>query len=464
VAKVLASKEQLEETKVALACGKELAGSIDLSSEYKIVFEGDDDKVSSVSLFKLGVDKLPDTTDDIDSADDPDNMTDAHCDVKFAKGDDKDCGDDSLAFAKLKDTDYWVRGQQKELEQFGEHYSPDGDHDSSKLDVIEQLANAVSSYDNARVSFADDDDHKARDPLARLMGRGLIKAADEDTLEDLKEATDDLKEEFEDATGTAVGQNGNFRVGEDVEYHVVILAKSESHAEKIKKAYDKYLKEVGKAVKEGKENAEDEEDDDDDDDKKEEKLSKREKKQKKLREKAKEAEAEAMVKALEKVEAEQSGEMVTITLTLENTDEVKKLATEIAEDTLERADAAAEIVEALAEGEDPDKEALKKLGGSELIDAIDAMKMVAEKCKAVCDKCEDGEDKCVDFCQTIYGTAASEGCKDEVSEVLECTEEEGDELKCSEKSGVFLPPGECSDKGKELRECKEEQREEEEDD
>lgn len=453
IAQVLSDDDKLEDIKKALACGKEVAGKYPFGgSRYTLkVGEAGDKDAYTVSLTEIGLEEMPEGTDKRDGAKDPDNMQHAFC-ILSSFGDKKKCDEESFIFAKVDKTSLWAEGRQKALEEFGGDIDLEGGHTSSDLDLLEDLAKEFSSYDDAIATIDVDKDFE--DPLARELGGRYLKKAEKETVEDLQDAAKELREEMEDIKGYGYGSKGDFDNGEDMEIHLVVYAKDDSNAEKIKKDYDEFLSKLGEAIDEGFENAEEDEEKKDDDD---DKLSDRQKERKELREKIAEAHIKAAVAVLKEAKAEVSGDKVTITLELKPEDDLKKDIETFVKDTLEIAEHAAKLVDNIAEGAELDKEALEAVGGDDLADTIDQMKSLTKECKDACGACKD-EDKCTESCLFSYGRAM-ESCDEEVEKFLSCIGEDEDKACNDDGNRLKMPFDRCDDERKAYFECEKKQRE-----
>lgn len=437
VARMLSSDDARDDLQTALKCGKELAGAFPFGgSSYRIkVGEHDDKDAYSLSFVEMKVDEMPDATDRRRGASDPDNMQHAFC--RLTRYDEKKkCDDESFIFAKLDETNLWLEGAQKALDQFGEDVDLEGGHTSNDLDLLEDLAREFSGYDEAIVTI--DVDRDFRDPLASHLGGRYLKKADKETLEDLQETADELREDMEDIKGYGFGTKGDFGHGQTAEVYLVVYADDDSTAEKIKKEYDDFLGELGNAIEEGFENFEDE-----DEEKSDEKLSARQKDRKRLREKITKAQIEASVAALKELKAEVSGDKVTISLELAPDDRLKEDIAAYTKETMEVAKAAATLVDNLAAGDELDAEALDTVGGDDLKDSIDDYKAVAEVCEDACESCDDDE-KCTTSCASRY-LSLMDRCDEEVEKLVSCIGKDEDKACNDEGNRLRLPFDRCKD-------------------
>ncbi|MEM9693920.1 MAG: hypothetical protein AAGA56_15335, partial [Myxococcota bacterium] len=450
LARAIAGGEVLGEIKTALECGKAVAGKYDYSTpRYRLkVGEQDDDDTYGVTVLTLDLEKLPDGSKLRKTADDPDNMTEAYCNV-YSFDADKDCDDKSSIYAHLKDTKLWVKGSQQSMDEFGGDISPEGDHESEDLDLLESISAEFKSYEFASASIDLSKDYS--EPLFGSMGGSIISKADKDDREDLDDKRDELKEEMEDAKGYGFGRTGTFYTGTNVEYHVVVYT-DEGKAEKIASAYTDYLHELGKAIEAGID-ADDDDDDDDDDDKKKKKLSERQKERRELHAKIDKSIAEESAKALEAAEAKASGDKVEITIEVAIPDGLKEDVKKLHEDEMELAKAAAKLVDNLLAEEDLDETALAELGGDDMVDTLKDTKKLASECKDPCDECDD-EDKCMQSCLRNFEDWIGE-CEDEVESFIGCLKDKQGKDACN-KSGNLktFDFKTCREPSNELSKCK----------
>lgn len=388
--------EDKKDTAKYLTCGKEVADATERN--VYILGVGSSKKGGQLVVVSSKLEELPTS-----GGDKPGKWKVKGLSPAFCKG--SECKDDEgSGLGRIENTKFWVEGSFKPLEDFADGY--DGRSKVSKdVENIEKVAKKVSGADSFSAGVASENNMPSfalESGAGGFGGRDEVDPEDKDAVEKKEKAA--KKMEKAQKTWKDVGAyyaRGSKRKGIEGKVEYYWMASKEGDAkdladalkdildldkESLKNAevsdlrseimselaakgqfgheiFEKASKEKDKGkLKDLLKEAQGLEAKDKD------KKSPKENKVKKAYDKARRAVAR---RALEKAEISQDGEWVTLTIEYEAEDDEKTAFEEYQKAQSEKIEPASKVVEALLNGEKPEKDLLKTLGGQELLDAMD---------------------------------------------------------------------------------------------
>ena len=338
-----------DDHKKALECGKEVAAEMGKSAGVYAVYFEHDDKEKNVDLITMGLDKLPKSTGWSKGTTDASNMQETRCYLDWDQDEDADCEDSTQVWGKLDKADVWAGGSRDEVKAFGSKYSTDEGNKSSELEAMSELAAEFSDYRFVQVGLPKG----YSVALAYLLDAHVLMLSG-DEVDKLKEVIEENAETWAKASKGRTGER---------ELRFVVQAKSESSAKDIKEALTDYLTKLKEKIDEA----------DEEDDKKEQpddmsttSWEYRQSLQKVSR------------RAIKDGKVELDGKRVVLLVQEKPKESEQKKIDKFYDKQAKRTKYAINITDALLKGEAPKDKDIEKLGGEELVEAVEQAKAIAK--------------------------------------------------------------------------------------
>ncbi len=302
-------------------------------------------RLARVHLFHVDLTTPPDTTRLFREHRDRAGLAGTRCLVRDRDGGraESECTDFSRASAHLEGTSMWVGGTLQGITAFGKDFSPKATNKLADEDVWNDLTARFERYAIAEIGT-----HEVFDPLF-LFHTGFGWTSQDQALTEAYDKLQRLVVKYEAwwAVGDRVGPDGG-------DLRLDLVAKGDSEAIDLLldvKEWHAALKDLVDKHAEAPESKEDED------------LKRAERDYYKM------LHASA-AKAIKDALIEREGKRVTLTVDVKYDEEDRRKMAATRELALERAALAAKIVAALAQGDKPDEDVLRQLGGRDLIEAV----------------------------------------------------------------------------------------------
>jgi hypothetical protein len=252
-------------------------------------------------------------------------------------------------WGKIDKADVWVGGTREDVKAFGSKYSTDGGNKSGELEAMSELSSELVDYRFVQVGLPKG----YSVALAYLLdARVLMLSGDE--VDKLKEVIEENGETWAKATKGATGER---------ELRFVVQAKSESSAKDIKEALGDYLTKLKEKIDEAEE----------EDEKKE--------KPEDVSETSwryRQALTSISRRAIKDGKVELEGKRVILLIQEKPKEAEKKKIDKHYDKQAKRTKSALSVTEALMKGEAPSDKDVEKLGGEELVEAVEQAKAIAK--------------------------------------------------------------------------------------
>ncbi len=338
--------DEKKEAAKYLECGKTVAGKAKGGYAWAVAFKEKKDR-RRVTIFMNGLDELPGSTKQLKAAKDKGALVGAHC---FLRDKEEECSDKSEGVARVDKTNMWVQGGIDDLVAFGNAYSDKGGNGGKTADALAEVAGKISAKHSMQVGTHESFPFELGYASGASVGNDGLDGEEKADLAKVSEKI--RKAEPLWAMGGNVDDSGG-------KTELYIRAGSEADAKDLLELSEKWLKLTKKAVKATDEKEKERKDDESDKD------------LKKVKREYLKARKNVARRALVDATSEQKGQYVLVTLEYKPDADEKSALEEYKKDNKARVGPAAKIVDALLKGEKPEKDLLKELGGSDLVDAVE---------------------------------------------------------------------------------------------
>ncbi len=337
--------DKKSDTQKQLECGKEIAEKLKGKSFYSVSFK-EKKEDHRVSFVPIALDELSNAPKNVKSAKTLDGFDKNYCFLPKGAKDDADCEEKSKGMGKLTAQTFWAIGSTDDLKSWGSNFSSDGKNGGKESETIVELAGKVKKHDSVELG-----NHET---FPSGLGFVFHAGVSVDSSERGKKASEKLEEKVKKlephwAMGESLSPDGGT-------IELMVKADNESDAKELDELLKDYVDELKTAI----EKAEDKKDDDSDD-----KMKKSERDYRKAR-------RTVAYRGVKKLEQKQDGAWVTLTVKFEPEKGETEAIREYHKENKEKAASAAKAIDSLLAGEKPEKDVLKELGGSDLVDAVDS--------------------------------------------------------------------------------------------
>lgn len=369
IAKAIEDKKDVQKQ---LECGKEVAKSFK-GHAYQVQFGTK--KKRGVVVFLSGMETLPESDKKLGKWKGKGALIESGC---FLTGEKEDCDEESSrGIARIENTNMWAMGSLDALEAFGEDFE-ERDKLSKEAEKLADVASKVKKHNQTAVGAME----TMQTEFGGLVGARLTsEKCGEDKDAEEKEEDPEKREKQRKAIKEIEpywGYGSSVKAGEGT-FEVVYRTEKEEDATELFDFIESQLKSEKAKIKTTKTCEKEREE-------KEKEAASGEEGEKKNQPKKsvkafRDAQKDVARRALETGVVEQDGEWVTVTFTLEPEDAEKTAIDEYMNEQKEKLESVSKVIEAFLNGEKPEKDLLKTLGGgSEFVDAMDkASEALAEK-------------------------------------------------------------------------------------
>ena len=345
--------EERKDAQKYLECGKTVAGKAKGGTAWAVSFKEKKDR-RRVTVFMNGLDELPESVKALKSTKDKGALVQTHCFLHAGYGDKEakdECDDKSEGIARVDKTNMWVQGGIDDLTAFGNAYSDKGANKGKEKEALAEVAGKISAKEQLQVGSHETFPADIGYSLGAAAGSDALESEDKD---ELGKVTEKIKkaEPFWAMGGDTDDKGGKIQL--------YIRGASESDAKDLAELTEKWLKLNQKAVKATEDKEKDKKDESD-----------FEKDMKKVKREYLKTRKAVARRAMKEGTSEQKGNFVVVTFEYKPESDETTALQEYKKENKGRVDSAAKIVDALLKGEKPEKDLLKELGGSDLVDAVD---------------------------------------------------------------------------------------------
>jgi len=346
IGKAIAKKD---DTAKYLQCGREIAQSLKGKAFYGVSWK-EKKESRRVTLVPIALDELSDRPPHVKSSKVLDGFDTNYCFLSKSAKEDDDCEDKAKGMGKLTGQKFWAIGDTEDLKAWGDAFSADGKNSGKEADALAEMAAKVKSFEGVQLGTFES--------FPSGLGFTFHASVSIGGSEHGKKVEEKLEKLVkDDEPYWAVGETFNAKGGS-----VELFAKagSESDAKDLAEGIKDYLDEV---IDEADKREDKEKDSDTDDD------------TPKVEREYQKARRTMAMRALKKaITYDQSAEWVHVTVKFEPEKDETSAIEDFQKDRKEHLETASKVIDALIEGDAPDKDLLKDLGGSDLVDAVDKAK------------------------------------------------------------------------------------------